>query len=276
MKSLEESVVTAMDGTDKELFPYFPYILQDIWEIGADPGIIIRLIDRNFTDHSRLKILDLGCGKGVISIKSAKRFGCSCYGIDAIPEFIADARMKAIEYNMEHLCSFEVGDIRLKVKALSSFDIIILGAIGPVFGDYYTTLTALSGCLSDTGVFIIDDGYIDNNSNYTNPLIQKREIIIEQIHSAGMQLAEEEIIGKDDIKDSDDYIFDNLKKRCFELIEKYPEKKKLFTDYIDKQEEENDILENKVICSTMVIKKIGKLNEKPDQSQQKGSGETAF
>ncbi len=266
MKSIEESVVTAMDGTDKELFPHLPYILQDLWEIGADPEIIIRLIEKHFINHDRLKILDLGCGKGVVSIKAAKRFGCSCYGIDAIPEFISDARKRAIENNVEHLCRFEVGDIRLKVKDLPSSDIIILGAIGPVFGDYYTTLASLSGCLGDTGVFIIDDGYIDNNSNYTHPLIQKRETIIQQIRSAGMQLAEEEIIGRDDIKESDDYIFNILKKRCFELINRYPEKKQLFMDYIEKQKEENDVLENKVICSTMVIRRIGRSNEKPDQS----------
>jgi ubiquinone/menaquinone biosynthesis C-methylase UbiE len=255
MKSIEECVVTAMDGTDKELFPYLPYILKDLWEIGADPEIIISLIDRNFINHDRLKVLDLGCGKGAVSIKAAKKFGCSCYGIDAVPEFISDARKLAIEYNVEHLCRFEVGDIRLKVKGLSAFDIIILGAIGPVFGDYYTTLTTLSECLNDTGVFIIDDGYIENHSDYRHLLIQKQETIIQQIHSAGMQLIEEVIIGKDDIKDSDDYIFDNLKKRCFELIDRYPEKKKLFIEYLEKQEEENDVLENKVICSTMVIKR---------------------
>jgi cyclopropane fatty-acyl-phospholipid synthase-like methyltransferase len=255
MKSIEESVVTAMDGTDKELFPYLPYILQDIWEIGADPEIIVSLIERHFINHGILKILDLGCGKGAVSINAAKRFGCTCYGIDAIPEFISYARKKAAEYNVEHLCRFEVGDIRLKIKNLSSSDIIILGAIGPVFGDYYTTLTALSGCLNDNGVLIIDDGYIENERDYTHPKIQKRETIIQQIHSAGMQITEEVIIGKDDIKDSDDYIFDNLEKRCFELIERYPEKKKLFMAYIEKQKEENDVLENKVICSTMVIKR---------------------
>lgn len=31
MKSLEESVVTAMDGTDSGLFPFSPYILQYLW-----------------------------------------------------------------------------------------------------------------------------------------------------------------------------------------------------------------------------------------------------
>jgi cyclopropane fatty-acyl-phospholipid synthase-like methyltransferase len=182
MKSIEESVVIAMDGQDKELYPYLPYILKDHWEIGADPEIMISLIDRNFSNHGRLSILDLGCGKGAVSVKIAKRYGCSCHGIDAIPEFISDARKKAIEYNVEHLCRFEVGDIRLKVNFLSSFDIIILGAIGQVFGDYFTTLTTLSGCLNGNGVIIIDDSYIENDSDYNHPLIQKQSKIIQEIH----------------------------------------------------------------------------------------------
>jgi hypothetical protein len=44
MKTIEESIVIAMDGSDKELFPFLPIILQDLWEIGADPEAIIKLI----------------------------------------------------------------------------------------------------------------------------------------------------------------------------------------------------------------------------------------
>jgi hypothetical protein len=69
-----------------------------------------------------------------------------------------------------------------------------------------------------------------------------------------MELAENDIMERADIKDSDDYIFDNLKKRCYELIDKYPDKQNIFLDYIKKQEFENDVLENKVIGTTMVIK----------------------
>ena len=258
MKTIEESVVTAMDGNDIELFSYLPYILQDLWEIGADPDAVINLIGKHFSEYDKLKVLDLGCGKGAVSIKIAETLGCKCHGIDAIPEFITYSQEKAIDCKVQQLCTFETGDIREKVKDLLAYDIIILGAIGPVFGNYFTTLTTLSKCLNESGIFIIDDGYIENNSDYSHPLIQKQATIIQQIDSAGMQLVEDNIIRKDKIKDSDDYIFDHLKNRCFELINKYPDKKELFENYIKKQEIENDVLENMIVCSTMVIKKKDK------------------
>ncbi|MGD8448567.1 MAG: class I SAM-dependent methyltransferase, partial [Desulfobacterales bacterium] len=192
MKSVEESVVIAMDGSDKELFPFLPYILQDLWEIGSDPDAITKLIGRHYTKYDNLKVLDLGCGKGAVSIKVAHKFRCSCFGIDAIPEFISYAQKKAIEYKVEHLCKFETGDIRKQIKELQLYDIIILGSIGPIFGDYFTTLSTLSKYLNNSGMFIIDDGYIEDNSDYTHPLILKKQEILQQISIAGMKLIEED------------------------------------------------------------------------------------
>jgi 2-polyprenyl-3-methyl-5-hydroxy-6-metoxy-1,4-benzoquinol methylase len=256
MKSLEESVVTAMDGVDIELFPFLPYILQDIWEIGADPEIIIELVRKNRGTGSNLSLLDLGCGKGAVSIKCAKVLKFRCLGIDAIKEFINEAKEKARENGVENLCIFELGDIRERIKGLSQFDIIVLGAIGPVFGNYYSTLTILAKCLNNDGIIIIDDGYIENQSNFIHPIIQKQDLILKQIKDSGMQIIDEVIIDKDSIKASDDVIFENIKLRCNELIEKHPDKRWIFENYIKKQEEENNVLETKVVCSTIVIKNL--------------------
>ena len=252
--SLEECVVTAMDGSDKELFPFLPYILQDTWEIGADPEIIISLIQKHISKFSNMNVLDLGCGKGAVSVMLANKLKCICHGIDAVPEFIDEANKKANEYSVSHLCKFEIGDIRIKINTLPRYDVIVLGAVGPVLGDYFSTLTALANNLNPNGVIIIDDGYIENGSDFTHPLILKQNEVHRQIHAAGMKLLDEVIIAKDKIKEADESIYDNLKKRCLELIEMHPGKKNLFQSYILKQEEENDVIENKIICSTMVLK----------------------
>lgn len=254
-KTVEESVVMTMDGSDKEIFPFLPYILQDLWEIGSDPEAIIKLIKKHSFNYNNLRVLDLGCGKGAVSIKVAREFGCYCYGIDAVPEFISDAQQKAVEYSVDHLCKYEIGDIREKVKELGVYEIIILGSIGPVFGNCFATLMALSKCLSDSGIIIIDSGYIEDNISYTHPLYSKKQTILQQINSAEMKLIENDIFNRNKIKHSNDFIFHNLRKRCLELIDKYPKKRNLFEDYIRKQVEENSVLENKIICTTMVIRR---------------------
>lgn len=254
MKTLEESVVSAMDGSDPALLPWLPYILQDIQEIGTSPEIVVELIRRHTSDFSRLKLLDLGCGKGAVSIQAAAELDCTCFGIDAIPEFIAEAQSRARELGVAHRCDFEVGDLRTRIATLEPFDVIILGAIGPVLGDYFETLTALKPCLKPKGLVIVDDGYYPEDSLESHPLIQKGSAVLDQITAAGMQLIDEIVIPPDVMKQSDADIFGKLKQRCLELAEQQPVQKNLFLEYIRQQEAENNVLEGEVICAVLVIR----------------------
>ncbi|TQV78767.1 methyltransferase domain-containing protein [Exilibacterium tricleocarpae] len=253
MKTVEESVVMAMDGADSNLFPYLPYILQDLWEIGASPEVVLKLVEKYTTDRSNLKVLDLGCGKGAVLIKLAKQFNCYCHGVDAVEEFIDEAKDKAKKFNVDENCCFECDDIRVRINDLRDYDIIILGAIGPVLGDYQSTLTKASKCIKESGLVFVDDGYIDDGSEYSHPLMEKKSVILKQASDAGMKLIDEVVVNTDEIKESDEYIYRNIKRRCQELIEKHPDKKNIFIDYIREQEEENEALETKVVCSTMLF-----------------------
>ncbi|MDX9701605.1 MAG: class I SAM-dependent methyltransferase [Candidatus Auribacterota bacterium] len=257
MKSLEEIVVEVMDGSDAGLYPFLPYIMQDLWGLGTSPETIVSIIKKHTANYSNLRILDLGCGKGAVSITLAKEFNCRCLGIDAIADFIAFANDKAEKYGVSKLCKFEIGDIREKVKKLQNFDVVILGSIGPILGNYFTTLTTLAQIITNNGIIVIDDGYIEDASSFQHPLIEKKSAVLEQINKADMRLIDEVITGKNEITRMDDQMFAFIKERCLELTAKYPEKQKMFLDYITKQEEESDVLENKIICSAMVISKNG-------------------
>ncbi|MDR2542824.1 MAG: class I SAM-dependent methyltransferase [Treponema sp.] len=256
-KTLEESIVAAMELPNSSLIKYLPYILQDYWEIGSSSEEIIKLIKKYKNNYSSLNLLDLGSGKGAVSIKTASELKCKCFGIDAIDDFVIYSKYKSKEYFVNTLCDFETNDIRIRVKTLGKYDIIILGAIGPVFGNYYDTLSQLKSHLNDGGLIIIDDGYVEDDckKNYLNILI--RSELIKQINNAGMELIDEvttnEIPG---INESYENEFKNLQKRCIELSKKFPQDKELFYKYIEEQKEEYRILSNEIIPATFVIKKL--------------------
>ncbi len=258
MKSTEQSVVNAMDGYDKKIFPYLPYILQDFWEIGADPDTLITMIEKHYKGNKKPGLLDLGCGKGAVSVKVASKLGCKCHGIDAIPEFIDFAKKKAKDYNVSDLCKFEVGDMREKIKNLKKYDIIILGAVGPVLGNYYDTFEKLKPCLNDDGLILVDDGYIPDDSDFRHPQTMKKQELLSQVVSAKMQLLDEVVWQQDeDAFKTYDKEYGFIVKRCNELIKKYPKKAHLFENYMKNQEQEFDNLKTKIICSTMVFGRTG-------------------
>lgn len=257
MKTVEESVVTALDGgANLEIFPYLPYILQDLWEIGTDPETVISIIGRHFRSPEQVTMLDLGCGKGAVSVKVAHHHGSCCHGIDAIPSFIQYARDKAIEFGVEKLCHFEVGDIRKAVKDMPSADVILLGAIGPVLGDYESTLNILQPHLKENGLIIIDDAYIAEDSEFRHPLILPYLEMKRQVKNAGFQIVENLSLTEEEVVESEEPLFEPLKKRCLELAAQYPEKQSLFLDYIKQQEIEGDVNARHAVCTTLALKQL--------------------
>lgn len=259
MKTTDESVLAAMDGNDARILPYLPYILQDFWEIGSNPEALIHLIRKYHPETSGLRVLDLGCGKGAVSVKIASQLQCTCHGIDAIPEFISYASAKANEYGVGHLCRFEVADIREAVKSAAACDVIILGSIGQVFGNYFETLNLLRNNLKEDGIILVDDGYLKEDeatSDAPLPALFRKSEIEEQIARAGMVLKETAMAEEEEHTAEDyDTQYDYITRRCNELSLMHPEKAAIFSQYCARQKEEYDNMKQVITCATMVVTK---------------------
>jgi SAM-dependent methyltransferase len=252
--SLEKSVALAMDGgSDDRVVPFLPFIFQDVWELGADPELVVDLVRRRARDPACLRVLDLGCGKGAVTVRLARAFGCRCLGLDAIAEFVAFAEAKAAEAGVARLCRFEVADIRERIEVLGRFDVIVLGAIGPVFGDYRTTLGTLESHLSEGGLVIVDDGYLPDESPAAHPEVLKRGEMLRQIAAAGMRIVEEVPVPDGALASLNETLFRALERRCAELAGLHPERKDVFEGYVRRQVEENAFLEGDVVCVLMAI-----------------------
>jgi ubiquinone/menaquinone biosynthesis C-methylase UbiE len=260
MKTMEESITLAMECQNAAILPFLPYILQDMWEMGTPPEIVISLVQKHCKNYSDLTVLDLGCGKGAVSVKLAAALKCSYFGIDGISDFVETAKTKAKEYGVDALCRFEAGDIREKIKELGQFDVIILGAIGPVFGDYEATLTTLSKHITKDGIIIINDAYIDDSDSFhllKNPTyssIMLRTELLKQVGQTEMELIDENASNYDEFADGDQEM-KNIAIRCGELKTKYPKKTALFEKYEQEQNDGYDDLKNVVDGAVMVFKK---------------------
>jgi cyclopropane fatty-acyl-phospholipid synthase-like methyltransferase len=246
-----------LDGTSTAILPYLPAILQDAWEFGTSAETVLRLVRRNLPGQAGLRVLDLGCGKGAVAVTLARELGCRCLGIDAVAAFIDVARDKAREFRVASRCRFSQGDIRERVRALGRFDVIVLGAIGPVFGDCRATLDTLAPHLRRGGLVVVDDGYLPDDSAREYPQVLKRGEQLRQIAAAGMRLVDEWVFDRDELRRMNATLFRDLEKRCRELMDLHPEKKELFADYIRRQVEENDVLENRIVCAVLVIGRPG-------------------
>ena len=253
MKTVNDTIAESMDCTDISLLPYLPYILQDFYKIGSSPELMLNIVKNNFTDHTNINVLDLGCGKGAVSIEIAKKLKCKCLGIDAIDEFIKFANFLAKEHNINNRCKFINADIRKEIDNVHFYDVIILGSIGPVFGDYFETMKILKKHLTPTGIIILDDGYIEDENRFEHNIAIKRSTLFQQINKANMKIKKEYINFDNDKSNEYGIEFNNIVKRCSELGKKYPEKKKTFDNYVSKQKEEYFNLENQITCSAMVI-----------------------
>ena len=253
ISTVQESIATAMDCENAELVEHLPYILQDFHEIGSSAQSLTRIVKENNIKETA-KIIDLGCGKGAVLIELAQHVKSECLGIDGINEFIEYANEQAGMRGLTN-CKFEVADIRRTDKIQGKYDFIILGSIGPVYGDYYTTMERLKPLLCDDGIIILDDGYIEESNDSTHAMIGTKKVLIDQIKMADMEIIKEYL--GDEISDKSEYEkqYQDIKRRCHELMLKYPNKKELFEGYIRKQEEEYHNLEEEITCSTMLIKR---------------------
>ena len=111
--------------------------------------------------------------------------------------------------------------------------------------------------LKKGGIIIIDDAYVDDSSAFSHPLMLRYSDLVAQLRQAGVMLVDEDRVGESEaISDEHDKDFNSIQQRCKELMEKYPQNAQLFQDYIENQRKEYEILEDEVICSTMVVAEL--------------------
>lgn len=243
MKSsrIKYELARSLSAESTDILPCLPYLLQDFWSLGINPEIVLELLRRNLKTEPGVRVLDLACGKGAVSVFLAKKLNLHITGIDLIDEFIHYARAKACEYEVAPMCYFSVDDANEYVKYKWNYHCAIFSGAGPILGGIEETLRKLKGVIKYGGIVIIDNyDYIDKN---------EADIIFNQ---AGLELIdktdESEINGSDicsyELIGNAGRGMTAIINRARELSEAYPAQYLIFEKYIQSQRNEYMFIEN--------------------------------
>lgn len=255
--SQQQSIADSLEA-EKKLLPYMPYLLQDLWALGSSVDKIIDLIGTLPLTSEKVNVLDLGCGKGAVSVQIAAKFGFAVVGVDAMHEFTHDARKKASEYKVSELCSFIEGDIRNYVVDTHNFDIVILASLGGIFGNNRDSIKTLRTQVKPGGYIIIDDGYL-----------KKRELLDRQgyEHYRNYEKTVAELTAFDDLlirevsttdvsKEINNEYLHLIGKRIVQLIDRHPDLENDLNNYLDTQRDECGILDKELDGRIWILQKV--------------------
>jgi len=240
-----------------ELVPFIPYLIQDLFELGSSPEIIIEILD-SLHLNKKSKVLDLACGKGAVSINIAKQLGFACKGIDLFKPFVEIAKVKALETGVHHLCQFEVMDINKAIEKERDYDVVILASAESLLGEVDEAIGSLRQCIRLGGIIIYDGAYLNEKSSIPNPdysVIKKYKETLKQLTSYGDEIIREVIVPSEETMKINKAYTDTIRIRANEIALIHPDKKKLLFDYVKKQEEECSIIENDITGCVWCIRK---------------------
>ncbi len=252
----QKSVANSLE-VEIKLLKYMPYLLQDLWALGSSVNQILDLIKALPLALDKTKVLDLGCGKGAVSVQIASRFGCKVVGVDAMPEFLEVANKKSSEYMVSDICTFIEQDILTYVKESHSFDIVILASLGGIFGTNKKTIKLLRTQVKPGGYIVIDDCYLKkkkvlNRKGYSH--CRDYKTTVDELKAFNDCLVTEISTNEASKNINAEYI-KLIEQRSIELVEKNPDLENDLNKYIALQREECAILDSEFEGRIWVLKK---------------------
>ncbi|MDD3941364.1 MAG: class I SAM-dependent methyltransferase [Sphaerochaetaceae bacterium] len=248
MSGYDETLAASLTASDTRLIPFLPYLLQDIFELGSDSREIAGLLALHACPDESSRIIDLGCGKGAVSLEIASRFSCRVEGRDLMEAFIAEAKARAEASNLSSLCNFVVEDLRRSVQTERGYDVAIYGAVGPVFGDQRRCLSSLRPVVRSGGYLVIDDAWGPEGSGYPT-LAQWRDLF----GTTGYAVVAEVPVDSGWLQSENERNQACIEQRAQELCGAYPDLSDMFIRYVEDQRAECEELANTIVGVTWLL-----------------------
>ena len=253
----ERDLVQSLEAK-KELLPYLPELLLDLWELGSFPSLYVDTLRPLSLDPDKTKVLDLGTGKGAVAVTLARELGFCVVGVDLFEPFLEEAKIQAQKKGVIHLCQFYCEDIFSTLKRAKNYDLVLFISIGGLLGNWKRTVGRLRKTVRPGGYILIDDGFYKeghriNRVGYRH--YASHEKTLESLTSFGDTLIKE-LIYPDSVTAKLNWGYtESIKRRARPIFKDNPEMAESLHWYIRNQEEENRIIETSITGACWLIQR---------------------
>ena len=239
-----QGLVAEAFGAAPELLPLLPAILADFSALGCWPDKIGMVLRESAQLPKEATVVDLGCGKGAASLVLARELGYRVTGFDLFAPFLEDAASAARAAGADHLCSFEVADIRERTEHSGTFDVAIFAAVGAgLYGDYSDCIAAIRQWTRPNGYIVISDGFLRHPipPGTTFPgyeYYERHDETLRQLTAHGDVIVREILISSEELADQSLHDLRNLRRRVETLSQAHAPQLEHLKQFLASQESE--------------------------------------
>lgn len=245
-------------GIPKALLPHLVYLYQDFWSMGSSPETILALLRPHVSEEEPFHVLELGVGKGAVSVALARELNVHVQGMDIFPPFIEEARSQAALLGVEALCHFEVADICEDLEHRGPYDVVVLASLGAVWGTIADTIKAIRNVVRPGGFMVIDDSFLKHSAKSDRKgweYYRGYKETIEELTIAGDKLQGEALLPQHALSAFNDQVTKHITKRAHILGEQYPELKTILDDYLHWEADECEVLESETTWAVWLLQR---------------------
>ena len=241
---------------DESLLAFVPELLADLDVLGADEELIVEAL-RTLGLSERSTVVDLGCGKGGVSLAIAAALGCRVIVIELFEPFIGIARAAASAAQLGELCQFVHGGIIDLVGTIEGADTVVYAALGDVLGPLDVTMATLRRYVKTGGYVIVNDCYLREVGASPFPGFENYADLAEtrrRLTACGDEIVAELLeLERDDDDAPDEAAL--IAERAAELAVRHPELASAFRDFASAQHDDYEYLDQHTIGAVWAIQR---------------------
>ncbi len=257
MARTEDEMVAYALEIDPGLLPFAPELLRDLDALGSDPELAAEMLARLDLPAQAL-VIDLGCGKGAVSLEIARQLGTRVQGIDLFEPFVLDCQRQAVELGLADRCTFQCGDINKLAGRLEPADVVVYAALGDVLGPLDDTVGVLRRFLKPGGHILINDDFLQPGGK---PSFEGFEGCLPHADTIALLEAHGDTVVAEEVESLEETVAENveinaqIRARANTLAERHPEYAAAFARFVREQEKECAYMETNLVSAMWLIEK---------------------